>query len=253
MFTSHHMLHVRHPVSGVRCHVSGVTCQVSGVTCQVSGVTCHMWQSDRASRWRVCYPRGLPLLVYQALPVCLYSDTRISCERSPHNRNVAILVVTERQINPFFCLSECPNVQWWDKRNDHNDQHGPGELFGPSLIAISELAAGLPVLPYIQQCPPICPRQGQSQWQLFPVAGGQTGRANLQPALAQFIEYSQQTGQATLARPHWPDQIGCCFKTCPVFLQRQKQFESVLLICGLADYNYRRQGQEKDQHFRRYF
>ena len=52
------------------CHMSDVTCLVSGVTCQVSGVMCifvfiffFFKQSDGASCWRVCYPRGLPRLV----------------------------------------------------------------------------------------------------------------------------------------------------------------------------------------------
>ena len=54
-------------MSGVRCHVSYVRCHVSGVTCQVSCVTFFyffVWQSGEASRWRVCYQRGLPRLVY---------------------------------------------------------------------------------------------------------------------------------------------------------------------------------------------
>ena len=63
-----------HPVSCVKCHVSRVMCHVSRVTCHVSRVNCHMsfffffivkkiWQSGGASRWRVCYQRGLPRLV----------------------------------------------------------------------------------------------------------------------------------------------------------------------------------------------
>ena len=53
--------------------------RVSRVTCQVSGVTCHlshfflplnkMGPSGGASRWRVCYQRGLPRLVFTCLPV----------------------------------------------------------------------------------------------------------------------------------------------------------------------------------------
>ena len=65
------MSHVMCHVSGVRCHVSGVTCQVSRVRFHVSGVTCHNFfsffffgQSGGTSRWRVCYQRGLPRLVY---------------------------------------------------------------------------------------------------------------------------------------------------------------------------------------------
>ena len=56
-----------HHVSHVTCHMSRVTCHVSRVTCQVSHVRCQMFfffgQNGRASRWRVCYQRGLPRLV----------------------------------------------------------------------------------------------------------------------------------------------------------------------------------------------
>ena len=60
-------------------HVSHVRCQVSVVLCQVSHVRCHMscvkkihifllfsffGQCGGVSRWRVCYQRGLPLLVF---------------------------------------------------------------------------------------------------------------------------------------------------------------------------------------------
>ena len=61
-----------HHVSHVTCHMSRVMCHVSGVRCQVSGVMCHFFlllffrQSVEASRWRVCYQRGLPRLVYYA-------------------------------------------------------------------------------------------------------------------------------------------------------------------------------------------
>ena len=68
-------------MSLVTCHVSHVTCHMSHVTCHMSPVTCHMSdvkkklhffffsnvkiieQSGGASRWRVCYQRGLPCLV----------------------------------------------------------------------------------------------------------------------------------------------------------------------------------------------
>ena len=65
---------IPHYVSGVRCHVSRVMCHVSPVMCHMSPVTCHFFcirkisftkigQSGGASRWRVCYQRGLPRLV----------------------------------------------------------------------------------------------------------------------------------------------------------------------------------------------
>ena len=54
-------------------NVSCVTCHVSRVTCHMSHVTCHFFspffyflffgKSGEAYRWRVCYQRGLPLLV----------------------------------------------------------------------------------------------------------------------------------------------------------------------------------------------
>ena len=70
-------------VSCVRCQVSAVSCQLSGVSCQVSGVTCHIFyfiifflQTVGASRWRVCYQRGLPRLVLDVYRVyrvyCVY-------------------------------------------------------------------------------------------------------------------------------------------------------------------------------------
>ena len=58
-------------MSGVRFQVSGVICQVSGARCQVSGVIFFYFinfffgQSGGASRWRVCYQRGLPRLVFE--------------------------------------------------------------------------------------------------------------------------------------------------------------------------------------------
>ena len=52
-----------------KCHMSHVMCQVSGVRCQVSHVIFFILlffflQSGEASRWRVCYQRGLPRLVF---------------------------------------------------------------------------------------------------------------------------------------------------------------------------------------------
>ena len=61
MFTPHH-------VSCVTCHMSHVTCHMSHVTCPVSHVNLFfiffLGQSGAAYRWRVCYQRGLPRLVY---------------------------------------------------------------------------------------------------------------------------------------------------------------------------------------------
>ena len=55
------MCHMSH----VRCHLSHVRCQVPGVTCHVSVFFVFFWgKSGGASRWRVCYQRGLPRLVW---------------------------------------------------------------------------------------------------------------------------------------------------------------------------------------------
>ena len=86
----YHPLCVTWHMSCVTCHMSGVTCHVSPVTCPLSPVTCHMspvtcknfvkifllkkkifmyislkkiGKSGGASRWRVCYQRGLSCLV----------------------------------------------------------------------------------------------------------------------------------------------------------------------------------------------
>ena len=45
------------------CHMSRITCQVSGVRCQVTHIFIlyiFFLQSCGASRWKVCYQRGLP-------------------------------------------------------------------------------------------------------------------------------------------------------------------------------------------------
>ena len=51
MFTPH--------VSHVRCHMAGVRCQVSGVTCDFFLLFLLLGQLGGASRWKVCYQRGL--------------------------------------------------------------------------------------------------------------------------------------------------------------------------------------------------
>ena len=55
-------------VSHVTCHMSRATCHVAHVMCHMSSVTCHIyffWQSGEAYRWRVCFQRGLPRLVFK--------------------------------------------------------------------------------------------------------------------------------------------------------------------------------------------
>ena len=58
MFTSQNVSHFRCPVSGVRCQVSGVRCIFFS-----SFFLSSFLQSGEASRYRVCYQRGLPRLV----------------------------------------------------------------------------------------------------------------------------------------------------------------------------------------------
>ena len=77
-----HISRVTCHMSCVTYHLSHITCPLSPVTCHVSYVMCHMLQyflfffsyffgqSGEASRWRVCYQRGLPRLVYFVL--CFY-------------------------------------------------------------------------------------------------------------------------------------------------------------------------------------
>ena len=51
------------------CHMSRVRCHMSCVRCRMSCVTCNIFiffgQSGEAYRWRVCYHRGLPRLIYK--------------------------------------------------------------------------------------------------------------------------------------------------------------------------------------------
>ena len=52
------------------CHVSHVACHMSHVTCHMSHVKCHMYKKKKyggAWRSRVCYQRGLPRLVFNAM------------------------------------------------------------------------------------------------------------------------------------------------------------------------------------------
>ena len=86
--------------------MSCVTCHVSRVTCHVSPVTCHlsknyffdiliyiffyvkkMGQSGGAGRWRVCYQRGLPRLVYL---INWLSQSSFSSKSSKHHKSQTI-------------------------------------------------------------------------------------------------------------------------------------------------------------------
>ena len=69
------MCHMSH----IACHMSCVLCHMSYVLCHMSCVTCRhvskcfvvlffcfsfFWENGRANKWRVCYQRGLPRLVF---------------------------------------------------------------------------------------------------------------------------------------------------------------------------------------------
>ena len=82
-------------VSHVTCHMSHVTCHVSHVTLQMSRVKCHMSQSGEAYRWRVCYQRGLPRLVFIASSI----GSQIIC----YHKFITILL--QFFVNKF-CLSQ---------------------------------------------------------------------------------------------------------------------------------------------------
>ena len=129
-------------MSYVMCHVSRVTCHVSHVTCHMSHVTCHLshvkifvltffiiiitrniyilffnplkknLQSGGASRWRVCYQRGLPRLVCYAFHICsiellklcliILKISLLSCSKK-HRKN--------RKTLPFKNLFGCQYVK----------------------------------------------------------------------------------------------------------------------------------------------
>ena len=97
------------------CHVSRVTCNVSGVRCQVSGDTCHLYylikfffgQSGGDSRWRVCYQRGQPHLVFlltPKLPTGLPCLVRWSyfTHNVPTFYSWGIMYLYKKMINPEF-------------------------------------------------------------------------------------------------------------------------------------------------------
>ena len=66
-----------YPALCVMCHVSRVTCHMSPVTCHLFERKKYIFQkqiqqSGGASRWKVCYWRGLPRLV------CILTETDLS-------------------------------------------------------------------------------------------------------------------------------------------------------------------------------
>ena len=111
-------------VSCVMSHVSRVTCHMSHVTCQNILFTIYFFfngKIGRASRWRVCYQRGLPRLFFK------YT----SCQSCNLNKNQLLVTLAETikstyitsgtgsitgahcsserlQLNGFFLLMELP-------------------------------------------------------------------------------------------------------------------------------------------------
>ena len=82
-------------MSAVRCHMSNVRCQVSGVKKNSSSFF-FSGQSGAASRWRVCYQRGLPRLVLHLIKTC----TKYS--KSGSSQGNLMLMFNFEFI--FFCL-----------------------------------------------------------------------------------------------------------------------------------------------------
>ena len=79
MFTLYHVSCVTWHVSPVTCHVSHVTCHVSPVTCHMSFVFCLFLQIGGTSRWRVCYQRGLPCLIFHCIGLGVDSVYKSQC------------------------------------------------------------------------------------------------------------------------------------------------------------------------------
>ena len=68
-------------MSRVTCHVSRVTCHMLHVTCNIFFIFIFIFflQSGEAYRWRVCYQRGLPRLVYFIPGSLSWVNLTISC------------------------------------------------------------------------------------------------------------------------------------------------------------------------------
>ena len=122
------------------CHMSHVTCHMSCVTSHMSRVTCHLshvifffyiliffyvkknGQSGGASRWRVCYQRGLPHLVYivKGRKSILFFSRRflniISLLKCHHMTNIAALHFTVLSwpwvLNWSFSVIFPAAIQW---------------------------------------------------------------------------------------------------------------------------------------------
>ena len=104
MFTFLHMSHVT-------CHMSRVTCHMSCVTCIIYFLLLFFGQSGEASRWRVCYQRGLPRLVLKLWQVYLFT-----CEQKIiyNFRNQIFRKLTFGAISAgdFWCVGPLGWIGW---------------------------------------------------------------------------------------------------------------------------------------------
>ena len=98
-------------VSCVTCHVSHVTCHVSCVTCHLYHVTCHFFsitkkigQCGGASRWKVCYQRGLPRLVQKLEQFCWIVGFFLLDKVVKLVGGGSVSFLISRRINIFFYL-----------------------------------------------------------------------------------------------------------------------------------------------------
>ena len=119
---------IPHYLTCVMCHVSRVPCHLSRVKCHMSPVTCQkknssyffffsflslkkIGQSGGPSRWRVCYQRGLPRLVYKFIDKIHKLRCRQSMNLCPCNFSLeanshcpVFLFCTSFLFLPYFSL-----------------------------------------------------------------------------------------------------------------------------------------------------
>ena len=111
MFTPHHVSHVRCHMSRVRRQVSPVRCHMSRVTIFSSFFSC---QSGGTSRWRVCYQRGLPRLVYLHLTNFIFMNSFSSL--SLYTREGKLHIWNPSQILIVMCCFAYPwQHKYWAK------------------------------------------------------------------------------------------------------------------------------------------
>ena len=92
-------------VSCIRCHVSHVTCHMSCVTCQFffKFIYFFLGQLSEAYRWRVCYQRGLPRLVFFHVS----TKTDLFLEEQKNSYNMYVTIETVQVLKPMSHTT-CP-------------------------------------------------------------------------------------------------------------------------------------------------